>query len=131
GPQAILTRPGAASRTGEVESIGAVLKQLLPETAVQKIEPPATLDGGDICEAGNHFFIGVSARTNESGAQQLANFVGARGYTSSFVDIRGMDSLLHLKSGLAYAGDNRLVITEPLADLKELEDFDVVTAPSG
>ena len=65
------------------------------------------------------------------GAEQLAQFVTAHGYTAGFVDIRGSDSLLHLKSGLAYLGDNRLVVTEALAGLKELADYEVVPVPSG
>jgi dimethylargininase len=72
------------------------------------------LDGGDVCQAGNHFFIGLSERTNESGAQQLAGVAAPFGYSSSFVDIREIDGLLHLKSGLAYLGGNRLVVTEAL-----------------
>src|SRR4029078_7239496 len=67
---AILTRPGAESRRGEVESIGRELKNSFNE--VRSISGPGTVDGGDICEAGDHFFIGVSARTNEDGARQLA-----------------------------------------------------------
>jgi len=47
-----------------------------------------TLDGGDVCQAGDHFFICVSERTNEVGAQQLAQFLAPSGYSSSFVDIR-------------------------------------------
>jgi dimethylargininase len=78
------------------------------------IEAPGTLDGGDVCQAGNHFFIGLSERTNEAGAQQLGEFLAPIGYSSSLVDIREIDGPLHLKSGLAYLGDNRLVVTEAL-----------------
>ena len=46
-----------------------------------RFKPPGTLDGGDICEAGSHFFIGISHRTNEEGARQLAEFLAADGYT--------------------------------------------------
>ena len=84
----VITRPGAASRTGEVESMRAALKQIVPEFAIEQIQPPGTLDGGDICEAGEHYFIGLSERTNETGAEQLAQFVTAHGYTAGFVDIR-------------------------------------------
>lgn len=59
---AILTRPGAASRAGEVASLGAALGQWFPE--LDRIGAPGTVDGGDVCEAGDHFFIWVSDRTN-------------------------------------------------------------------
>lgn len=127
----VLTRPGAASRTGEVESMRSALERIAPEFAIEQIQPPGTLDGGDICEAGEHYFIGLSARTNETGAEQLAQFVTAHGYTAGFIDIRGSDSLLHLKSGLAYLCDNRLVVTEALAGLKEFADYEMVPVPSG
>ena len=127
----VLTRPGAASRTGEVASMRAALEQTAPELAIEEIQPPGTLDGGDICEAGEHYFIGVSQRTNETGAEQLAQFVIEHGYTAGFVDIRGNNSLLHLKSGLAYLGDNRLVVAEALAGLKEFDEYEVVPVPRG
>jgi dimethylargininase len=109
---AVITRPGAPNRRGEVTNMRSVIADFYPE--VFSIEAPGTLDGGDVCQAGNHFFIGLSERTNETGAQQLVDLLAPFGYSSSFVDIRGMDALLHLKSGLAYLGDNRLVITERL-----------------
>jgi dimethylargininase len=73
----------------------------------------------------------LSARTNELGGEQLAAFLADHGYPSSFVDIRDIDSLLHLKSGLGYLGDNRLVVTEALAGRKEFADFEVVLVPPG
>src|SRR6266478_5269566 len=82
--QVVLTRPGAPSRRGEVESMRRVLANFFP--ARGEIQSPGTLDGGDVCEAGNHFFIGISERTNEAGARQLAEFVAPLGYTASFLD---------------------------------------------
>jgi len=84
------------------------------------------VDGGDICDAGNHFFIGLSKRTNEAGAGQLAKLLASYGYTSSFVDIRNVKDILHLKSGLAYLGDNRLVVIEALANRKEFNGYELV-----
>ena len=104
---AVLTRPGAASRQGEVQSIAACLRQFYPDAAV--IEAPGTVDGGDICEADGHFLIGLSARTNAEGAHQLAGHLGRFGYTSSILDIRTNSKLLHLKSGIAYLGDGAWV----------------------
>ncbi len=86
----------------------------------------ATLDGGDVCEAGNHFFIGISERTNEAGAQQLAEFVAPLGYTASFVDIRRLKTILHLKSGIASLGDSRLVVIDALANHRNFSKYDLV-----
>src|ERR1700674_4235166 len=49
---AVLTRPGAESRAGEVEAIEEALAPFFP--VFRRIEAPGTLDGGDICEAGDH-----------------------------------------------------------------------------
>ena len=140
---AVLTRPGAPSRAGEVASMRKVLADIFP--TLSEIHSPGTLDGGDICEAGEHFFIGISARTNEAGAQQLAELLTPLGYTSSLVDIRGTGvppvtyaqdaratfELLHLKSGLAYPGDNRLVVTDALAERAEFARHDLVRVRPG
>lgn len=123
-PVAILTRPGAHSRVGEVESIKASLAQFCSE--FHSIVEPGTLDGGDICEAGNHFFIGISKRTNKSGAQQLGDLLTTHGFTSSVVDIRDTQTILHLKSGLAYLGDHRLVVIEALSKRPEFRGYDLV-----
>jgi dimethylargininase len=121
---AILTRPGAPSRMGEVESIKEALARL--SFRMHSIREAGTLDGGDICEAGNHFFIGTSERTNEAGAQQLAGLLRYYGYTSSLVDIRKTKSILHLKSGVAYLGDNRLVVIDALANHSEFLGYELV-----
>lgn len=121
---AILTRPGAPSRAGEVASIRDALAEFYPSSL--SIQPPGTVDGGDVCEAGDHFFIGISQRTNEAGARQLAELLAPFGYTTSVVDIRGLSGILHLKSGIAYLGDKRLVVIAALANLAELRGFDLV-----
>ena len=46
---------------------------------IRAITAPGTLDGGDICEAGDHCFIGISQRTNKEGARQLARFLAGDG----------------------------------------------------
>lgn len=121
---AILTRPGAPSRAREVNQIANVLTEFYSE--LHSIRSPGTLDAGDVCEAGTHFFIGISQRTNEAGATQLAEILSGLGYTSSFIDIRGQGSILHLKSGIAYLGDNRLVTIDSLANLDAFREYDLI-----
>ena len=125
---AVITRPGAPSRRGETNHIAPVIRDYFSN--VHLIEEPGTVDGGDICEAGEHFFIGVSLRTNEHGAQQLADFLKSFGYTSSLIDIRGVSNILHLKSGLAYLGGKQLVLIEALRGFKEFSAYDLVCLDS-
>jgi dimethylargininase len=121
---AILTRPGAASREGEVDAIRPAVLNFFP--APLAIEAPGTVDGGDICEAENHFFIGLSHRTGEEGARQLARYLAALGYTSSLIDVRPMNTILHLKSGISYIGDNTLVVMEEMAGNEQFRGFDLM-----
>jgi len=122
---AMLTRPGARSREGEVAAMRPVLRGFFP--ALGEIEAPGTLDGGDICEAGNHFFLGVSQRTNEEGARQLATHLANEGHTSGVVDVRGIKSILHLKSGVSYLGENTLVVIEEMAGM--FAGYELVVVP--
>ena len=126
---AIVTRPGTPSRAGEVEVISEVL--CLFYSSILNIQQPGTLDGGDVCQAGDHFFIGLTARTNESGAQQLTDLLALFDYTSSFIDIRDIDGILHLKSGLAYLGDKRLLVVDALAKREEFRSYDLVRVHVG
>ncbi len=125
---AVITRPGAPSRRGETNHIAPLIRDYFSN--IHLIEEPGTVDGGDICEAGEHFFIGLSLRTNEHGAQQLAGFLESFGYTSSLIDIRGVSNILHLKSGLAYLGGNQLILIEALSGLQEFSGYDYLCLDS-
>jgi len=100
---AILTRPGAPTRIGEIDSVGGALDAFFAHKL--GIAAPGTVDGGDVCEIDGHFLIGVSARTNDAGAGQLAQHLRQLGYSASIVDIRASKTLLHLKTGIAYLGE--------------------------
>ena len=128
GDRAVLARPGAATRAGEVVAIRPAIESQIRN--VFEITAPGTLDGGDICEAGEHFFIGISKRTNEDGARQLAGFLQQAGYTSSLVDIRGLRGILHLKSGIAHLGDVDLVVWEDLAHFQEFRGYNLIRVAS-
>lgn len=121
---AILTRPGAVSREGEVQTIRDAVIGFFPHPLA--IEAPGTVDGGDICEAEEQFFIGLSHRTNEEGARQLAAHLTSLGYTSSTIDVRPMTSILHLKSGISYIGENTLVVMEEMAQNDQFRGLDLV-----
>jgi dimethylargininase len=122
---AIVSRPGAATRTGEIVSMEPVLAGFY--SRVLHIDAPGTVDGGDICQCDDHFLIGVSARTNEAGADQLASILRSLGYRSTIVDIRTSKSLLHLKTGLSYLGNGRLTVAGDLPDPSVLRGFELVS----
>jgi dimethylargininase len=121
---AVIARPGAEIRRGEVDSVREALLELAP--TLGEIEAPGTLDGGDVCEVDSCFLIGISARTNEEGARQLSAMLAGAGYDSLTVDIRGLPELLHLKSGLAALDGERLIAVPALADREELRRYATV-----
>jgi len=126
---AIVTNPGAESRRGEIIPIETELSRVFSE--IKSIRHPGTVDGGDICEVGDHFFIGVSARTNEPGAQQLASILDAFGYASELVDIRAVEGILHLKSGIAHLGGERLVVIDELSAFDQFRGYELVRVSKG
>jgi dimethylargininase len=126
---AVITRPGAPSRKGETRSMTETLSRHYDK--LDHVQPPGTIDGGDVCQIENHFLIGISDRTNEAGAQQLSEHLEAAGFTSSHINIRGTDGLLHLKSGISYLGDNRVLVTDALVREKRLERYELVRVPKG
>jgi dimethylargininase len=120
---AVITRPGAPSRQGETASIAEALAPLRP---LVEIEPPGTLDGGDVLQVGNLFFIGISDRTNEAGAHRLSTILGIHGYTSTMIRV---SAGLHLKSSLNYVGKNTMLVTEYFAGHPAIADFRQIICP--
>lgn len=108
---AIITRPGADSRKGEEIEMNNVLKGFYEQ--IEEITPPGNLDGGDIMMAGNHFYIGLSARTNQEGAAQLRRILEKYGFTAAAVPLK---KVLHLKTGVAYLENNNLVTAGEFID---------------
>ena len=74
---AVITRPGAASRRRETESVAEALAAHRP---IQRIEAPGTLDGGDVLVAGRSVFVGAGGRSNDEGIRQLAVILAPFGY---------------------------------------------------
>ena len=98
-------------------------------SGLSAVEEPGTLDGGDVLEAGERAFIGISERTNEGGARQVASWLAIHGIASILVDIRDTPGLLHLKSGISFLGGRHVLAVEPLAGRARAEGFDVVPVP--
>jgi dimethylargininase len=110
---AIISRPAACSRRGETESIRLVLERCYVH--IEKIAAPGTLDGGDVMQVGQHFFIGLSSRTNPAGAGQLIAILERYGMSGSTLPVT---DFLHLKSGVTCIAEQTLLaagafITQP------------------
>jgi len=109
-PTALLVaaRPGALSRRAEVASVLACARQIAPGAEVVEIRAPGTLDGGDVITFGRRVAIGVSGRSNEVGARQLAGVLSRFGYHAFLCPV---DDRLHLASAVTPLGAQRLIGT--------------------
>jgi dimethylargininase len=117
---AILARPGAASRRGESPAIQAALA---PYRRVERIEAPATLEGGDVLVVGRRIFVGVSTRTNAAGIEALGRIAGVHGYDVAPVRVTGC---LHLKSAVTALDERTLLANSGWIDPAPLRGFRVL-----
>lgn len=107
---ALLTRPGAQSRQGEVEEIKETIHSFF-KNQVSIIDSPGTLEAGDVLRVEDHFFIGLSARTNTNGAQQMIQAITSHGYTGSTIELK---KFLHLKTGVSYLAQGYVLVNGEL-----------------
>jgi dimethylargininase len=117
---AVITIPGADARQGEEESIIPVLADF---RKIERIQAPGTVDGGDVLQVGNHFFIGLSERTNHEGAEQLGRMLQRYNHTWTTVAV---GAGLHFKSSVNYVGKNTLLVTSDFTAKKQLEGYDQI-----
>jgi dimethylargininase len=122
---AVITRSGAESRRGEAESLA---RELAKYRRLHCMEPPATLDGGDVMRAGRTLYVGHSARTNAAGIQQLAAFAEPLGYRVQPVEVHGC---LHLKSAASWLGDDTVLVHRPWIDAGAFIRTRLIDAPDG
>ncbi len=120
----IITRPGAPSRRGEVHEIEFVLKQKFKN--IEAIEAPGTIEGGDIMMVGDHYYIGLSERTNLEGAKQLIQILTKYGMSGSTISLK---KVLHLKTGLSYLEENNLVVCGEFVNDSSLGRYDPIEIP--
>jgi dimethylargininase len=122
---AILSSPGTASRAGEVAEIALVLSSFR-RTSV--IEPPATLDGGDVLVIDHTIFVGETSRTNDFGRQALARRVEPFGYTVVPVPVNGC---LHLKTGCTAIGTDMLLVNPAFIDIRPFAGMEILEVADG
>lgn len=121
---AIITNPGAASRAGEIIAMEPVIKQYFD--TIEYIQSPGTLDGGDVLQIDNHFYIGLSSRTNEDGAKQFGHMVNRYGYQLTVITL---EELFHLKTGISYIGNQTVVVTGELIDHPAFAKYKKIIVP--
>ncbi len=118
---AIITRPGAESRRGEVDAVAVALQRHRP---LVTITHPGLLDGGDVLQVGRRLYVGVSGRTNDLGVQQLRRHVAIHGYEVRVVRPTGC---LHLKTAVTALPDSAVLLNPDWVAPATFHDHDVVS----
>ncbi len=118
---AIITNPGAMSRKGEITEMKKILSDIFKN--IEKIKAPGTVEAGDIMKVGTHYYIGLSERTNQNGANQLLEILSGYGLKGNKIPLKKM---LHLKSGVSYLGNNKLLVTHELKNEPEFQKFNLI-----
>jgi len=106
---AILLRPGAPSRLGEAAEIAPVLEERFPR--VMRLWQ-GFADGGDVLLTAEAVLIGLSARTDETGAEALAGTLAALGHTARIVS--PPRDVLHFKTACSLVGPRTVLATAGL-----------------
>jgi len=104
GSTAVLTHPGNDARVPEVAAVEPVVRSL--GFAVERIEPPGRLDGGDVLKVGSTIYVGLGGRTNRDGIRQLGGIARRGGRTVVPVPVT---KALHLKSAVTALPDGTII----------------------
>jgi dimethylargininase len=118
---ATITNPGALSRKGETAEIKNVLTDFFSN--IETVHESGTVEAGDIMMVGDHYYIGLSGRTNINGAEQVIDILKNYGMTGSIVTL---EKVLHLKSGVAYLENNNLVAAGEFLLKNEFQKFNIL-----
>lgn len=121
---AVISNPGATTRNGEILDMEPTLKSYYEN--IYCIKSPGTLDGGDILQIEHHFYIGLSARTNLAGAEQLKRILESEKYAATIVQL---EKFFHLKTGISYLGNDTIVVGGEFIDHPDFNSYNKIIVP--
>jgi len=117
---AVITRPGAPSRRREVESMAVALGDL---RMLLRVEPPGTLDGGDVLRLDRVLYVGASARSNADGIAQLGRLLAPFDYHVVAVPLQGC---LHLKSAVTQVAAGQVLLNPGWVDARGFQGWEPI-----
>ena len=123
---AVLLRPGAPSRLAEAQELFSTLKARFAN--VLRLSE-GFADGGDILVLRDRVIIGLSARTDETGAAGLQRLLASIGLASEVV--RVPQGTLHLKSDCSLVDEETVLATGELANSGLFKGLRVLVVPPG
>ncbi|MEO8366211.1 MAG: hypothetical protein ABI538_08395 [Pseudoxanthomonas sp.] len=124
---AVLLRPGAAPRAGEVAEIAVSLRELFD--TVLELPGAGFADGGDVLLTPKGVMIGLSARTDRVGAEALLACLRQLGRGGGIVETPAGG--LHFKTECSLLDEDCVLSTRRLAQSGVFDGFRQVLVPDG
>ena len=125
--RAIVLQPGAETRRGEA---AAIRDDLLRYTdGVIDLNTDGFVEGGDILCTDHEVLIGLSARTNEAGVEDLRSVVESLGYRLRVVNTP--PEILHFKTESSLLDADTILATPLLARSGCFDGYRVIETPDG
>ena len=104
----IILRPGVVERSGEAYNLKVDISKFFDKTYTLE---QGYVEGGDILRINNHFIIGISGRTNETGAKNLSNIIENGGTSEIAIT---PENTLHFKSECSLLDEETILATDNL-----------------
>ncbi|MFV1599058.1 MULTISPECIES: dimethylarginine dimethylaminohydrolase family protein [unclassified Phaeobacter] len=124
---AVLMRPGAPSRLGEVAEMAPTLRQCYSE--LREINGPGFIEGGDILVTDREILVGRSARTDAAGVAELAEIVSDWGH--SLREVFTPEGVLHFKTDCSLMDGETILATKRLDASGCFEGYRVLHVAEG
>ncbi|MCP4319359.1 MAG: dimethylarginine dimethylaminohydrolase [Hyphomicrobiales bacterium] len=124
---AILMRPGAPSRLGEVDEIESALRTQFD--IIRQIQGPGFIEGGDILVTDREILVGRSARTDAAGVAELESIVADWGHTLR--EVYTPQGVLHFKTDCSLLDAETVLSTRRLDASGCFEGYRVLCTASG
>lgn len=118
---AVLLRPGAPSRAGEVYSMNHALRGAF-DTVMELNE--GSVDGGDILTTESEIILGLSERSTAEGGAALANLLAQWGHRLRIAETP--EGVLHFKSDCAILDEETILATPRLAAVGVFQGYRVI-----
>ncbi|MCF2903499.1 arginine deiminase-related protein [Octadecabacter sp. CECT 8868] len=124
---AIVLRPGAETRLGEAAALRPSLVENMNN--VIDLETEGYVDGGDILCTDDRVLLGLSARTNIQGAEDLRPIVESLGYSLDV--LQTPPEILHFKTESSLLDHETVLATPALAASGAFKGLNVIETAEG
>ncbi|MDE9449251.1 dimethylarginine dimethylaminohydrolase [Aliiroseovarius sp. Z3] len=124
---AVLMRPGASSRMGEVAHMAPALRDQYDD--LREISGPGHIEGGDILVTGREILVGRSDRTDAAGVAELAEIVREWGH--NLREVFTPPGVLHFKTDCSLLDGETILSTRRLDASGCFEGYRVLHVADG